>query len=78
MNNFDRFKNQKAIITGGTSGIGLAIARRLRAEGATVAVFDFDPKAFVALGAKFGAGHRFLPVDVTDERIFCPATWSCR
>ena len=67
MNNFDRFKNQKAIITGGTSGIGLAIARRLRAEGATVAVFAFDPKAFAALGAEFGAGHRFLPVDVTDE-----------
>jgi len=67
MNNFDRFKNQKAIITGGTSGIGLAIARRLRSEGATVAVFDFDPKAFAALGAEFGAGHRFLPVDVTDE-----------
>jgi len=67
MNNYGRFENQKAIITGGTSGIGLAIARRLRAEGATVAVVDFDPKAFVALGAEFGAGHRFLPVDVTDE-----------
>ncbi len=67
MENFSRFKNQKAIITGGSSGIGLAIARRLRAEGATVAVFDFDPKAFAALGAEFGAGHRFVPVDVTDE-----------
>jgi NAD(P)-dependent dehydrogenase (short-subunit alcohol dehydrogenase family) len=67
MNHFARFKNQKAIITGASSGIGLAIARRLRAEGATVAVFDFDPKAFGALGAEFGAGHCFLPVDVTDE-----------
>lgn len=67
MNNFGRFKNQKAIVTGGSSGIGLAIARRLRAEGATVAVFDFAPRAFAALGAEFGAGHRFLSVDVTDE-----------
>jgi NAD(P)-dependent dehydrogenase (short-subunit alcohol dehydrogenase family) len=67
MQNFSRFKNQKAIVTGGSSGIGLAIARRLRAEGATVAVFDFDPKAFAALGAEFGTGHRFVQVDVTDE-----------
>lgn len=67
MDNFSRFKNYKAIVTGGTSGIGLAIARRLRAEGATVAVFDFNPKAFAALGAEFGAGHRFMQVDVTDE-----------
>ena len=67
MNNFSRFKGQKAMVTGGSSGIGLAIARRLRAEGASVAVFDFDAKAFAVLSAEFGAGHRFLSVDVTDE-----------
>jgi 3-oxoacyl-[acyl-carrier protein] reductase len=67
MNNFSRFKGQKAMVTGGSSGIGLAIARRLRAEGASVAVFDFDPKAFAALSVEFGAAHRFLSVDVTDE-----------
>ena len=67
MNDFSRFKGQKAVITGGSSGIGLAIARRLRAEGATVAVFDFDAKTFAALSAEFGAGHRFLSVDVTAE-----------
>ena len=67
MNNFSRFKGQKAMVTGGSSGIGLAIARRLRAEGASVAVFDFDAKAFAALSVEFGAAHRFLSVDVTDE-----------
>jgi 3-oxoacyl-[acyl-carrier protein] reductase len=67
MNNFSRFKGQKAMVTGGSSGIGLAIARRLRAEGASVAVFDFDAKAFAVLSAEFGAAHRFLSVDVTDE-----------
>jgi 3-oxoacyl-[acyl-carrier protein] reductase len=67
MNNFSRFTNQKAIVTGGSSGIGLAIARRLRAEGATVAIFDFDPKAFTGLATEFGADHRFVSVDVTDE-----------
>lgn len=55
------------MVTGGSSGIGLAIARRLRAEGASVAVFDFDAKAFAALSVEFGAAHRFLSVDVTDE-----------
>ena len=67
MDNFSRFKNHKAIVTGGSSGIGLAIARRLRVEGATVAIFDFDPKAFAALATEFGPGHRFVPVDVTNE-----------
>lgn len=67
MNNFSRFKGQKAVVSGGSSGIGLAIARRLRAEGATVAVFDFDAKTFAALSAEFGTEHRFMAVDVTDE-----------
>ena len=34
-----------AIVTGGASGIGLAIAQRLAADGAAVAVFDRDPAA---------------------------------
>ncbi|MBN9187660.1 MAG: short-chain dehydrogenase [Microbacterium sp. 71-23] len=34
-----------AIVTGGASGIGAAIARRLREDGARVAVFDLDPEA---------------------------------
>lgn len=35
-----RFENQTAIVTGGNSGLGLAITRRLENEGAFVAVFD--------------------------------------
>ena len=34
-----------AIVTGGASGIGAAIARRLREDGARVAVFDLAPDA---------------------------------
>lgn len=63
----DRFSGQGAVISGGASGIGRAIARRLRAEGAKVAVFDLDAEALDALAAEFGPGHRVRRVDVTSE-----------
>jgi NAD(P)-dependent dehydrogenase (short-subunit alcohol dehydrogenase family) len=61
------FRGQTAIITGGASGIGLAIARRLRSDGAYVALFDRDPKAFAALDKEFGGQGRGFQADVTDE-----------
>ncbi|RRB02141.1 SDR family NAD(P)-dependent oxidoreductase [Larkinella rosea] len=36
----DRYKGQVAIVTGGADGLGKAIASRLGAEGASVALFD--------------------------------------
>ena len=61
------FRGQTAIVTGGASGIGLAIARRLRSDGAYVALFDRDPKAFVALDNEFAGQGRGFQADVTDE-----------
>jgi 3-oxoacyl-[acyl-carrier protein] reductase len=63
-----RFAGQGAVITGGASGLGLAIARRLRAEGARVALFDVDASRLAALATEFGPDHRTLRVDVTSER----------
>jgi 2-dehydro-3-deoxy-L-rhamnonate dehydrogenase (NAD+) len=37
-----RFAKRKAVVTGGMSGIGEAVVKRLRAEGATVAIWDMN------------------------------------
>jgi 2-dehydro-3-deoxy-L-rhamnonate dehydrogenase (NAD+) len=37
-----RFKGKRAIVTGGMSGIGEAVAKRLKAEGASVVVWDVN------------------------------------
>ena len=59
-----------AVVTGGASGIGLAIAQRLGADGIAVAVLDLDGGAAEETSAKLGAaGGRAmgLAVDVTDR-----------
>ena len=40
-----RLKNKKAIVTGGASGIGKAIAKRFAKEGAEVCILDINDEA---------------------------------
>jgi NAD(P)-dependent dehydrogenase (short-subunit alcohol dehydrogenase family) len=61
------FHDQTAIVTGGACGLGLAIARRLQAEGAFAIVFDLDAARFAELAREFGSRGRCVAVDVTDE-----------
>ncbi|MEU7817626.1 SDR family NAD(P)-dependent oxidoreductase [Pseudonocardia sp. NPDC049154] len=62
-----RYEGRVAVVTGGASGIGAAVVRRLHAEGATVAVGDRDEKALEVLAAELGEQVLPVPVDVTDE-----------
>jgi NAD(P)-dependent dehydrogenase (short-subunit alcohol dehydrogenase family) len=59
-----------AIVTGGASGIGLAISERLAADGAAVAVFDLNGEGAEAAAGKIeaaGGTAAALAVDVTDR-----------
>ncbi|WP_425101755.1 SDR family NAD(P)-dependent oxidoreductase [Tropicibacter sp. S64] len=58
-----RFENRTAIITGGASGIGLAIARRMASEGALVTLWDISE---ANLAAAATGGLRGRQIDVTD------------
>ena len=58
----------RAIVTGGVSGLGLAVARRLVADGGRVALFDVnDDKGAAAVAALGEDNARYFRTDVTDE-----------
>jgi NAD(P)-dependent dehydrogenase (short-subunit alcohol dehydrogenase family) len=68
-----------AVVTGGGGGIGLASARRLQAEGATVVIGDIDERTGTAAADELGG--LFVQVDVADEAavnaLFDTAAASC-
>jgi 2-dehydro-3-deoxy-L-rhamnonate dehydrogenase (NAD+) len=61
-----RFDGMTALITGGASGIGLAVAGRVIAEGGVVALWDVEQTKIDAAQAKFGAKARAKRVDITN------------
>jgi len=52
-----RFAGRSAIVTGGASGLGRAVAARIVAEGGTVALWDLDADALAAARDVVGAVH---------------------
>jgi NAD(P)-dependent dehydrogenase (short-subunit alcohol dehydrogenase family) len=60
-----RLGGKIAVVTGGGGGIGLASARRLHGEGATVVIADIDDQTGTAAADEVGG--LFVPVDVADE-----------
>ena len=63
-----QLSNARAIVTGGVSGLGFAVARHLVAHGGKVALFDLnDDKGALAV-AELGDGNaRYFRTDVSDE-----------
>ena len=58
----------RAVITGGVSGLGFAVAQRLVADGGKVALLDVnDDKGAEAVAALGAASAHYFRTDVTDE-----------
>ena len=62
-----RFEGKVAVVTGGASGIGGGIVRRLVAEGGRCLIADVQEERGHALSAELGDAARFLCVDVSVE-----------
>ena len=60
----ESFANKVALVTGGASGIGRAVAERLAREGASVVIADIDEEAGSEIAAATGA--LFVRTDVSD------------
>ncbi len=60
-----RLDGSVAVVTGGASGIGLAIAERYAASGARVMIVDRDEQAATEAAGRIGAGAEAYGCDVT-------------
>ena len=60
-----RFEDRAAVVTGGGSGIGRAIAERLAAEGARVAIVDIDAGRAETAARELGTSAIAIQADVS-------------
>jgi 3-oxoacyl-[acyl-carrier protein] reductase len=65
MNRLD-FEGRVAVVTGGATGIGLAVAQRLKASGGRVSLWDRDRGALARAAATLGQETDVRTVDVAD------------
>jgi NAD(P)-dependent dehydrogenase (short-subunit alcohol dehydrogenase family) len=62
-----QLQGKTALVTGGASGLGAAVARRFTAAGANVIVLDRDGEKAEVLARELGATARAAAADVTSE-----------
>jgi NAD(P)-dependent dehydrogenase (short-subunit alcohol dehydrogenase family) len=58
----------KALITGGVSGLGLSVARKVVASGGQAVLLDINDEAGVAVEAELGGAVSYVRTDVTSEQ----------
>jgi len=63
-----RLKDKAIIVTGSTTGIGQAIARRCVAEGASVLIHGRDNSRGQAMGSELGDRTAFVSADLADPK----------
>ena len=63
----NEFSGQVALVTGAASGIGLVVAHKLLAEGAQVALLDFNEKGLTQEFESYGDRALLIGIDITDE-----------
>jgi 3-oxoacyl-[acyl-carrier protein] reductase len=61
-----RFDGRVAVVTGGISGIGYAVAQRLAAEGARLAIWDLHAVALGAVSGRLGVKVHTERLDLAD------------
>lgn len=66
MNQYD-LTGRVAVVTGGAQGIGFAVAERLAASGALVALWDLDADLAEESAIQLGRGTRAYGIDITDS-----------
>ena len=64
-----RLKDQVILVTGSTTGIGEAIARRAWEEGASVMLHSRDADRGLAIAAELGPRARFVLGDLADSEV---------
>ena len=62
-----QLKETHAVVTGGASGLGLAVANRIVAAGGKVTLLDVNEAQGCAAAASLGDRAAFIATDVTDE-----------
>lgn len=68
-----RFEQRSVLVTGGASGIGLAIAREFLAEGARVLVADRDGDGLATLPQRLGNPERLETIEIDLAEPEAPA-----
>jgi len=72
------YAEARAVVTGGASGLGLAVARHITAAGGRVTLLDVQEGPGAAAAAAIGGGSGFAKCDVTSETEVNAAVESAR